>query len=116
MVGRRSTVRFRKGAPQVRQIFRLPIRRPLPVQGEGPEFNSKAKSQVRADVPLSDRCGTVPVGRKNLDCCLSDRLFCPHSETAAIRRPVPLGGKPGGKIAKRRAKGVVAAAGRLALW
>jgi hypothetical protein len=40
MVRRRSTVRFRKGAPQVRRVFRLPIRGPLPMQGEGPEFNS----------------------------------------------------------------------------
>ena len=39
MVRRRSTVRFRKGAPQVRRVFRLPIRRPLPGLGEGPEFN-----------------------------------------------------------------------------
>ena len=57
MVRRRSTVRFRKGAPQVRRFFRLPIRGPLPIQGEGPEFYSEAKAQVRADVSLPRRCG-----------------------------------------------------------
>ena len=114
MVRRRSTVRFRKGAPQVRRVFRLPIRGPLPAQGEGPAFNSYAKSQVRASVLLPDRCGTVPVGRKDLGHGLSDRLFCPCLWTAAIRRPVPLGGKPGGKIVKRRARRVVVASGRLA--
>jgi hypothetical protein len=40
MVRRRSTVRFRKGAPQVRRAFRLSILGPLPRQGNGPEFNS----------------------------------------------------------------------------
>jgi hypothetical protein len=64
MVRRRSTVRFRKGAPQVRRVFCLPVRRPLPIQGEGPQFYSEAKAQVRADVSLLRGCGTVPVGRK----------------------------------------------------
>jgi hypothetical protein len=49
---------------------------------------------------------------EDLDCCRSDRLFCPRSWTATIRRPVPLGGKLGGKIAKWSASGVVAASGR----
>ena len=82
------------------------------MQGEGPEFYSEAKAQVRADVSLLRGCGTLPVGRKDLDHRLSDRLFCPRSCTATIQRPVPSGGKLGGKIVKRRARGVVAASGR----
>jgi hypothetical protein len=66
-------------------------------------------------VSLPDRCGTVPVGRKDLNHGLFDRLFCPCLWTAAIGRPVPLGGKSGGKIVKR-GPDVVAASGRLALW
>jgi hypothetical protein len=64
MVRRRSTVRFRKGAPQVRRVFRLPIRGPLPTQGEGLEFDSEEKAQGRAGVSLPDGCATVPAGRK----------------------------------------------------
>jgi hypothetical protein len=64
MVRRRSTVRFRKGAPQVRRVFRLPNRGPLPVQGEGPEFTWKQKPRSESMCRLSRRCSTVPVGRK----------------------------------------------------
>jgi hypothetical protein len=42
--------------------------------------------------------------------------FALTREQRPIRRPVPLGGKPGGKIVKRRARRVVVASGRLALW
>jgi hypothetical protein len=42
--------------------------------------------------------------------------FALTRERRPIRRPVPLGGKPGGKIVKRRARRVVVASGRLALW
>jgi hypothetical protein len=42
--------------------------------------------------------------------------FALTRERPPIRRPVPLGGKPGGKIVKRRARRVVAASGRLAVW
>jgi hypothetical protein len=42
--------------------------------------------------------------------------FALTRERPPIRRPVPLGGKLGGKIVKRRARRVMAASGRLALW
>jgi hypothetical protein len=41
--------------------------------------------------------------------------FALTRERPPSRRPVPLGGKLGGKIVKRRARRVVAASGRLAL-
>jgi hypothetical protein len=41
--------------------------------------------------------------------------FALTRERPPIRRPVPLGGKPGGKIVKRRARRVVAVSGRRAL-
>jgi hypothetical protein len=115
MVRRRSTVRFCKGAPQVRRVFRLPIRRPLPVQGEGPEFNLQAKSQVRAGVSLPDRCGTVPAGRK-----ISTIASLTGSFALARERP-PSGiqcrwGANRGARSLSGGPDVVAPPGRLALW
>jgi hypothetical protein len=74
------------------------------VQGEGPAFYSEAKAQVRVGVPLPDRCGTVPVGRKISTVASMTGSFA----TATMRRPVPLGGKLGGKIVKRRPDGLAA--------
>jgi hypothetical protein len=115
MVRRRSTVRFRKGAPQVRRVFRLPIRGPLPMQGEGPEFYSESNAQVRADVSLPRRCATIPVGRK-----ISTIATLTGSFALARERP-PSGvqcrwGANRGARSLSGGPDVVAASGRLALW
>jgi hypothetical protein len=65
-------------------------------------------------VLLPDRCGTVPAGRKELGHSLSDRLFCPSLVNGRHPASSAVGGKPGGKIVKRRARRVVAASGRFA--
>jgi hypothetical protein len=44
---------------------------------------------------------------KDLDRSLSDRVLYSARERGAIRPPALLGGKPGGKIVKRRARRVV---------
>jgi hypothetical protein len=115
MVRRRSTVRFRKGAPQVRRVFRLPNRGPLPVQGEGPEFYPEAKAQVRASVSLPRRYGTVPVWRKisaiaSLTGCFA--LACARPPFSVQCR----WGANGGARSLSGGPDVVAPPGRLALW
>ena len=62
---------------------------------------------------LPDRYGTVPVGRKDPAIASLTGSFALTRERPPSRGSVPLGGKLGGKIVKRRARGVVAAQVRI---
>jgi hypothetical protein len=65
-------------------------------RGEGPEFYSEAKAQVRAYVSWPDRCGTVPAGRK-----ISTIATLTGSFALARERPPSassaVGGQPGAR-------------------
>jgi hypothetical protein len=112
MVRRRSTVRFRKGAPQVRRVFLSTSPKTSSDPGRRSVVLLGSKSPGQSRCVVATRMWDSSSRAQDLDHSLSDRLFCPRSCTATIQRPVPLGGKLGGKIVKRRARGVVAASGR----
>jgi hypothetical protein len=116
MVRRRSTVRFRKGAPQVRRVF-------VCLSEDLFRCREKVWRSTRKQNPRSGpvcRCltdaGQFQSAEKISAMASLTGSFALTRERPPIRRPVPLGGKLGGKIVKRRAGRVVDASSRLALW